>query len=268
MTILSQRLLTQIRRVAIELPTPMLQKVIKLLTAGESERCDESLKAKLLQQLPKPSLRNVVADLIGAWQAESIHLDGFAIATTLATAAHCDTSSRQELSVELVWTGPNPEGMPLRRTDQTLLQMIREVEQELTIVSFAVYKVPEIAKAMVAAMNRGVALRIVAETPESSEGKIPFGITAALGASIVQQAQVLVWPLEKRPVDKNGRYGSLHAKCAIADEKHLFLTSANLTEYALTLNMEMGLLVHSEELAHQVTEHINQLIHQGILVPA
>ena len=105
-------------------------------------------------------------------------------------------------------------------------------------------------------------MRIIAETPESSQGKIPFGVSAALGAEIVQQAEVLVWPIEQRPVDKDGRYGSLHAKCALADRKHLFISSANLTEYGLTLNMEMGLLVHSEELTCQVTEHIDRLISQ------
>lgn len=267
MTTLSQQLLAQIRQVATELPTPILHSVIRVLTTDESNCCDQSLKVKLLQHLPKAHLRSVVADLIETWQAEGMHLDSKAIATALATAAHCDTSLRQELSVELVWTGPNPKVTPLRRTDQVLLQLIREAKQEIIIVSFAVYKVPEIAKALMSAMNEGVSLRIIAETPESSEGKIPFGVRAALGAKILQQAKVLVWPVEQRPVDKNGRYGSLHVKCAIADEKHLFISSANLTEYALTLNMEMGLLVHSEDLARQVTEHIDQLIHQGILVP-
>ena len=148
-----------------------------------------------------------------------------------------------------------------------LLQLIREAEQELTIVSFAVYKIPAIAQALTGALNRGVALRIIAETPESGEGKIPFGVKAALGAKIIQQAQVLVWPLAKRPMDENGRYGSLHAKCAIADRKHLFISSANLTEYALSLNMEIGLLVHNDELADQVAEHIDHLIQQEILLP-
>lgn len=38
----------------------------------------------------------------------------------------------------------------------------------------AVYKVPETAQALVAAMNRGVSLRILAETPQSGAGKIGF----------------------------------------------------------------------------------------------
>ncbi len=36
----------------------------------------------------------------------------------------------------------------------------------------------------------------------------------------------------------------------------------------MTLNMEMGLLMHSQALAGLVAEHIDQLIHQEILVRA
>ena len=113
MITLSQRLLAQIRQVAIELPTPMLYSVIQVLTTDRSNCGGQSLKVKLMQQLPKAQLRTVVANLFETWQVEAMHLDSKAIATALATAAHCNTSSRQELSVELVWTGPLPEITPL-----------------------------------------------------------------------------------------------------------------------------------------------------------
>jgi phosphatidylserine/phosphatidylglycerophosphate/cardiolipin synthase-like enzyme len=145
--------------------------------------------------------------------------------------------------------------------------MIREAKKELILVSFAVYKIPEIAQELIAAQARGVSLRIIAETPESSEGKIPFGVITALGTEIAQLSQVFIWPRDKRPTDKDGRYGSLHVKCAVCDNQYLFISSANLTEYALALNMEMGILVHSQNLASQVTHHIDCLISQRILIP-
>jgi PLD-like domain len=36
---------------------------------------------------------------------------------------------------------------------------------------------------------------------------------------------------------------SLHAKCAVIDSNLLFLSSANLTEFAFNLNMELGVLI-------------------------
>lgn len=265
MTVFSQRLLAQIRRVAQELPTPTLSTAIAVLMKSDSQS-SQSLEIKLFSGLPKASWRSVVAELIEIWQVEARHLDGKAIATALATAAHCETALRQELSVQLVWTGPNPEGTPLRRTDQTLMQMIREAKEELILVSFAVYKIPEIVQELIAARARGVNLRIVAETPESSESKILFGIIAALGTEITQLSQVFIWPRDKRPTNKDGKYGSLHVKCAVSDKKYLFISSANLTEYALELNMEMGLLVYNQDLATLVTHHIDSLISQRILV--
>jgi phosphatidylserine/phosphatidylglycerophosphate/cardiolipin synthase-like enzyme len=70
---------------------------------------------------------------------------------------------------------------------------------------------------------------------------------------------------EKRETDALGNFGSLHAKCALADEEVLLVSSANLTDHALALNMEMGLLVQGGELVSQVRRHFMQMIAQGIL---
>ena len=53
-----------------------------------------------------------------------------------------------------------------------------------------------------------------------------------------------------------------------ADSCKLFITSANLTQYAFTLNMEMGVLIQSRQLADQVKRQIEKLIEQGILTLA
>jgi phosphatidylserine/phosphatidylglycerophosphate/cardiolipin synthase-like enzyme len=73
--------------------------------------------------------------------------------------------------------------------------------------------------------------------------------------------------LDKRPTNPEGKRGSLHIKAAIADRKKLFISSANLTEYALTLNMEMGLLVYNQELANQIADHVNNLIRAKTFTP-
>lgn len=258
-------LLAIVRTCAAVLPPSVLEVIINTLIANKAYY-DAALKASILKQLPNANFRRKVGELLETWRREAINLDSNAIGCALATALYCETAIKDELSVELVWTGPASEGTSLRRTEQVLLQLIREAQQEIILVSFAVYKIPEIAKALSAAMNRGVTLQIIAETPQSSQGKIPFGINAALGTEIAQQAQILIWPKNRRLTNSEGRYGSLHIKCVIADKKHLFISSANLTEYALTLNMEMGLLVHSEDLACQVRDHIERLIQQEFLV--
>jgi len=235
----SPRLLEQIRQVAQEVPASTLDSLIRvLMTVSLSEPLQ--VKQKLLQLLPRASWRQVTNNLIDLWQAEANGLDGEVMAIALSTAAYCQIKMLQELSAELVWTGPNPASLPLRRTDQALLQLIRAAQQDLLIVSFAIYNIPEIVRALVAAIDRGVNVRIIAETPGASNGKISFGILATFGAEILERSQIYIWHKGSRPVDEQGRSGSLHAKCAVCDGQHLFISSANLTEYAMSLEWQQA----------------------------
>ncbi len=267
MTILSSQLLTQIRKVAQELPPATLKSVIEGLANLTSKADRSEIRKRLCQQLPNTYWRQEVMNLFSLWQVENRSLDNTALAAALSAAAHCEIKARQESSLELVWTGPNPEEIPLRRTDQALLQLIHSAKQNLMIVSFAVYKVPEVSMALLEAINRGVMLRIIAESPENSEGKIAYGLEATFGKELLQRAEVIVWPKDKRPRDRDGRHGSLHAKCAVADGRRTFISSANLTNYALSLNIEMGLMLEDQQIAREVTEQINSMIRSGHLVP-
>lgn len=262
----SSKLLEQIRYVAQEIPASTLDALIRVLMTLDQDEL-QKMKHNLLQLIPRASWRQAFNHLIEVWQTETAELNGREIAIGLSTSAYHQAQLRQELSVALVWTGPNPESLPLRRTDQTLLQLIRDAQQDLLIVSFAIYNIPEIVQALIAALDRGVNLRIIAETPEASDGKISFGLTTAFGSEVLRRSQLYVWLKEKRPTDNQGRHGSLHAKCAVCDRQRLFVSSANLTEYAMSLNIEMGVLIHNQKLAEQVLQQIDSLIfHENLTI--
>ena len=74
---------------------------------------------------------------------------------------------------------------------------------------------------------------------------------------------VYYWPQESRPKGEGGKTGLLHVKCAVADGHQLFLSSANLTEYAFTINMELGLLITGGKLPGQIDKHFERLIENG-----
>ena len=61
-----------------------------------------------------------------------------------------------------------------------------------------------------------------------------------------------------RDADQN--QGVLHVKAAVTDATWLLLTSANLTENAFALNMELGVLVRGGPLPRQVEAHFGRLI--------
>lgn len=259
--------LREIYQVVGLLPSSALSSLVETLSSINATYTD-TLASNILQPFSNIRFRRAIDDLLKAWRDDSsINWSSRELAAAIISAANTATILQQELAADLVWTGPSSSVIPIRRTDQVLLQLINECQHSLTLISFAIYKVPEIVEAILAALDRGVALCIIAETPESGEGKISFGLQATFGTEIMNRSQVLVWPKEKRPVDLNGKYGSLHIKGAISDRERLFVTSANLTEYALSLNMELGVLMKNERLAQQFTDQIEHLVQGEILIP-
>lgn len=214
-----------------------------------------------------PTVRESVRQLIVRWAGANSG-DGFeSLAWALRAAASMDQWWRENRRLAVAWTGPAPPGGTFRRTDQALLQIIDAARKELWLVSFAGYKLPDVRDALVAAAERDVNLHLIIESPEESQGKVTFSALEGLGKRLAEIATVYVWPLEKRTKNEKGQHGSLHVKCALADDRDLFVSSANLTEFAMSLNMELGLLMRGGDLPIQVGRHFRWLIERGYLVP-
>src|SRR6185437_13578497 len=127
------------------------------------------------------------------------------------------------------------------------------------------YRIPRIRDALVAAAGRGISIRLIVETPNRIEGQGEYDCLLALGESVASACSVYFWPQENRVRDDNGKIGILHVKCAVADGHRMFLSSANFTEYAFTINMELGLLVTGGRLPGQVEIHFDKLVGEGVL---
>ncbi len=224
-----------------------------------------SIRHTILQGIPTPEFRDFTADFLDDWFRFASHVSAEAVAIAVMTAAQCEQDHRNEESVEVVWTGPEPAGHRFRRTEQAILEVIDTATQRLTIVSYAVYRIPRIQTSLVAAANRGVRINVIVETPNKIEGQGEYDCLLALGSKVASASSVYFWPQENRWKDDNGKVGILHVKCAVADGQRMFLSSANFTEYAFTINMELGLLVSGGKLARQVENHFDQLITIGQL---
>jgi phosphatidylserine/phosphatidylglycerophosphate/cardiolipin synthase-like enzyme len=263
---LTEEVLREARAVARTLSAPALKHVVDTLEAAPNHLDGEIVRARVCAGLGTPEFRHAAGRLIDSWLETCGAASGPTVAAGVAASAYAEDAARREVALELIWTGPSPRHGSLRRTDQALLQLVEEARRDLTIVSFAVYRVPDLARALDRALDRGVALRFIAETPEAEDA--PFGVSATFGDEITSRARVYAWPRDRRPKDANGRPGLLHVKCAVADARLVFLSSANLTEHAMVRNMEMGLLVTSAELGAQIVRHFDGLVADGTLVPA
>jgi len=266
MTMDNDRLLNQISTIANEVPLHLIRAL-----AADIERLalDNWLYARnqVAQAMPQPNLQGQVGRMLDTWHRESPGLSPQSVALALLAAAQAAEQQRRAQATSLVWTGPTSQGPALRRTDQALLQVINAAQQRLLVVSFAIYKIPTVRRALVNAAERGVTINICVEAPEPSEGKMTYDTIKALGQQVAQNATVYIWPKDKRPQTDDGKYGSLHVKCAVADARWLFVSSANLTDYALTLNMELGVLIEGGPQPGQVAAHFTRLMEEKILQP-
>jgi phosphatidylserine/phosphatidylglycerophosphate/cardiolipin synthase-like enzyme len=236
------------------------------MLADALERAGGPDPGPVLAVVPQPHYRAMASEFLAAWRASFPGLGPQAVAAALAAAATAEQARREAQSVELVWTGPDTQAVPLRQTEQALLQVIDAARERLLVVSYAVYKIPRICEALARAAARGVALRVVIEGAHRQDGLDVYGRLRALGDAVAARAEVCLWPLDRRPRDEAGGQGVLHVKCAVADGCWLFLSSANLTENAFTLNMELGLLVRDESVAFPVERHFQDLVATGTLV--
>jgi phosphatidylserine/phosphatidylglycerophosphate/cardiolipin synthase-like enzyme len=260
-----ERLLEEAAVAGGELSRGAVEELCAALGRVPAEGASPGQRASLPAGVHSPAARARAVRLARLWTAAP-GVGAEALAWGLRAASCADERHRRARSVELVWTGPAPRGTTMRRTDQVLLDLVRSAERSLHVVTFAAYKIPAVREAMLQAAKRGVAITLIFESPEASLGKTAFAGLDALGDELRSLAQVYLWPLEKRPKDPAGKHGSLHAKCAVADEQALFVSSANLTEYALNLNMEMGLLVRGGELPGRAVGHLGRLVEEGVLM--
>ena len=229
--------------------------LVKHLRAGSSP-------SDIRAAVPAVGYQAAIDRLLNAWTEEP-DVDAAAVALALESAAR-SLSAAPRLS--LVWTGPTTNAVTVRRTDQALLQLINAAKSRLLVVSFAVYKVPMVAAALRRAGRRGVGIDVVVETQEASGGKMSFDGWTDLAAGAEGVCRLWTWANDRRPIASSGQVASLHAKCAVADSARLLVSSANLTEFAQQLNMELGVLIRGGELPERVQRHFDVLMSKEELV--
>ena len=235
------------------------------LAASAIEACsqDEDIpKGQIAQSIPHPHYRGLLSKYLAAWREHGGDLPPSTVALALRTAAHARRAHEQGQSVELVWTGPEAEGVSFRRTEQAILQVLDSAETRITLVSYAVYRIPHVRDALVRAAGRGVRVRVIVERGDKAGSQIEYDTLRSLGTEVAACSTVYYWPEDQRR-QQSGKTGSLHVKCAISDGRCLLISSANLTEYAFTLNMELGVLITGGDLPRRVEERFGKLIEKG-----
>lgn len=254
-------LVAAVRRAATELPTGQLHKLADALAKHVAPTA--LARHGVVNAVPTAVFRHHAAAICEAWSATADPaLSGNGLALSVRAAAGAVQEMRGEEQVSVVWTGPASYEVPVRATSVVLGEVIDEARKTLVVVSFAAYKVTAVVDALRAAADRGVDVRLVLESVVESKGKLSHEAKQAFDA-LGDAVSFYVWPAELRA--SAGGPASMHAKCAVADRRIAFVTSANLTGAAMTDNMELGLVVRGGDVPKRIANHFDALIRGGTL---
>ena len=174
-------------------------------------------------------------------------------------------AKRTRPTAEVVWTGPATPVVPVRQTEQVIFDLIERAERRLTVMSFGIFQVPRLIEGLEAALRRAVDVRIILGDRESDAVRAIDQQTCQLGKVVAANAPVYRWPPDRRLRDSGGRSGLMHVKAVVADSRIAFLTSANLTESALELNMELGVLLRGGPVPATIDTLVDSLLESGAL---
>jgi cardiolipin synthase len=232
-----------------------------IVIASEIRRADPRRPATaLLSMVGTPTAFKVVSQLLSVWRSTKV--TAAELASMLLAASHTITKATAEESTELVWTGPTTPFVSTRRTEQALLQVINAAKKDIFVVSFVAYEVSTIVNALYAASDRGVSVSMLLEMSKDHGGNISFDAIGKMRV-LLPSARLYVW----RDKDDTFVGGSVHAKAAVADGAICFITSANLTGYAMERNMEAGVLISGSNIPLLLNEHLCSLVKTKIITP-
>ncbi|MFD9876644.1 DISARM system phospholipase D-like protein DrmC [[Kitasatospora] papulosa] len=189
-----------------------------------------------------PGLSGQLAEALRAWRRETPALPGAALALAVCAARAVPRPS----PVQPVVSGPVGPSIPTRLTGGVALDIIRSARSSLLIASFAAHGATDAVNEVQEAMDRGVTVDLLLE--ESTQASSAF---RALPQG------VRIWHRQ------GTSSGVFHAKLIAADRHTALVGSANLTDRALTDNIELGVVLRGADAVGPLVDHFRWLIARG-----
>lgn len=190
--------------------------------------------------MPTPDFRDATAEFIALWHTSANGVGAEAVAVVPVTKTKCEHGHRYKETVEIVWTAPKPPTLSFARPNRPCRELDDEAPDRREL-----RRLPHPTHPGGADRCHQPRYSHLFDYGDSNriQGQGEYDCLLALGNNVASACSVYHWPQEKRAKNDNGKIGILHVKCAVANGHWIFLSSASFTEYAFTINMELGLLV-------------------------
>lgn len=199
---------------------------------------DDPALGRFVRAQPAAGLAQQLTEITRAWRAEASDVTGAGIALALATSR----SLPRPVSPQVAISGPACASLPVRLTSGVAVDVIRSANTSLLVASFAAHGARDVVEEISRAVRRGVRVDLILE--ETTQASAAF---AAL-------------PDEVRVWHRTVTSGVMHAKLLAADRHTAFLGSANLTDRALSDNIELGVVLRDPVVVEPLVDHFRWLL--------
>ena len=240
-----------------------------LASAARAGRLGQPYSAIALGRLLDPA---VVSETAADLQTLGLSTEALGPALSLL-ADEREAAARESGRVELVWTGPELPGAGSRDTLVVVRELFTSAEVSVLVSGFAVHQGREIFEPLARRMAEVPSLKVrlflnIARPPGSRDSEL------SVVQAFVDEFRTKEWPNDAPPeiyydpralAEDYRQRAVLHAKCIVVDDRHAFVTSANLTTAAQEKNIEAGLLVRDSGLAHRLRNQFEALVGAGVL---
>lgn len=153
-----------------------------------------------------------------------------------------------EDAVQLVVTGPDEAAN--RMTSVVIRQLFRDAIHSVWVCGYCLFDAREIFKDLA---RPGLRVRMLLDVGagKGTEHEIVTQFLQTFKERHWPEYQPLpeIWYDPKALLANSNERAVAHAKCVVADEHWLFVSSANFTDAALSRNLEAGVLIESQKLA-------------------
>jgi putative cardiolipin synthase len=159
-----------------------------------------------------------------------------------------------------------PDGAEVRKR---VGRAIRDAIEEIVIVSPYLIPGPNAEAALRSFRERGVRVTLMTNSlAATDEPLVHVGYRRYRTALLREGVELYEWsPVRSGRVFRRLLRGEtvlrLHAKCALIDAHHVYLGSMNFDPRSRNLNTELGVLIHSPELAAEVAGFVHDMKRAG-----
>ena len=173
---------------------------------------------------------------------------------------------------DLVWSGPEVEGVPARDTRRVYEELFSSARRSIWAVSYAYFDGPRVFDLLAKRMEAIPELRVTLLL-NIDRGHLDTSSPDEVVRRFADRFWKKDWPgstrprrLLRPPLRRSRRLpGSCTPRRSWRTTKRVFATSANFTGAALDHNIELGLLLRDRPLALSVVKHLQGLIDRRLL---